>query len=115
MTWLKLSDDFAEDCVRAGLSDSAYRTHVDGLIWSMRRGTDGHLDHVSIRKGLDSEHAMDAIEELCAAGFWCHEGGVPDRAPHGAPAGGRSRRCTEGRDSRAGQEAPAQEGRAGLQ
>lgn len=74
MTWLKLSDDFAEDCVRARLSDSAYRTQVDGLIWSMRRGTDGYLDHVSVRKGLDSEHVKDAIEELCAAGFWRHEG-----------------------------------------
>jgi hypothetical protein len=74
VTWLKLSDDFSEDCVRAGLSDSAYRTHVDGLIWTMRRGTDGTLDQIDIRKGLDSERVPESIEELCAVGFWRKEG-----------------------------------------
>jgi hypothetical protein len=27
--WTKLSDDFAEECARAGLSDAAFRMHVE--------------------------------------------------------------------------------------
>ena len=35
MTWLKLPDDFDDRC--DDLSDAAYRTHVNALLYVMRR------------------------------------------------------------------------------
>jgi hypothetical protein len=70
LVWLKLSDDFADDCARAGLSDAAFRTHVEGLLWCMRRETGGLLDSVAIRRAVET-HAVDAaVAELVGAGFW---------------------------------------------
>jgi hypothetical protein len=70
VTWLKLSDDFEEDCVRADLSDAAFRCHVDGLLWAMRRENGGFLDSLAIRKGIETQSREAAIAELLAAGFW---------------------------------------------
>ena len=70
MTWTKLSDDFGDDCVRAGLSDAAFRTHVEGLIWAMRRETGGFLDDLDIRRAIETENPAAAIAELLAVGFW---------------------------------------------
>jgi hypothetical protein len=74
MTWTKLSDDFADDCARAGLSDAAVRTHVDGLVWTMRRQTGGRLDSLDVRRGLETADPQAAIAELLAAGFWVRDG-----------------------------------------
>ena len=41
MTWTKLSDDYSDDCWT--LSDAAYRTHTDGLVWSNRKLLNGRL------------------------------------------------------------------------
>jgi hypothetical protein len=73
MTWLKLSDDFADDCARAGLSDAAFRTHIEGLVWAMRRETGGYLDDLDIRRAIETENAAAAIAELLAVGFWVRE------------------------------------------
>lgn len=74
MTWLKLSDDFADDCARVGLSDAAVRTHMEGLLWAMRRENAGYLDDVDIRRAIETENAAAAIAELLAVGFWHREG-----------------------------------------
>jgi len=74
MTWTKLSDDFADQCARAGLSDAAFRTHVEGLTWAMRRETGGYLDHLDIRKAIETPNAAAAIAELLAVGYWQHSG-----------------------------------------
>jgi hypothetical protein len=70
MTWTKLSDDFADDCARVGLSDAAMRTHVEGLLWTMRRETGGRLDALDIRRCVETANAAAAIAELLAVGFW---------------------------------------------
>jgi hypothetical protein len=70
VTWTKLGDDFPERCARAGLSDSAVRTHVDGLCWTMRRETGGLLDELDLRRALESRSAPAAIRELVAVGWW---------------------------------------------
>jgi hypothetical protein len=70
VTWTKLSDDFTDDCARAGLSDSAVRTHVEGLVWTMRRESAGFLDHRDIRKAIETNNSAAAIAELIAVGFW---------------------------------------------
>jgi hypothetical protein len=70
MTWTKLSDDFGEDCARVQLSDAAFRTHVEGLLWTMRRGTGGQLDRRDIDRLADTDAPMAAVKELLDVGFW---------------------------------------------
>jgi len=70
MTWTKLGDEFADECARAGLSDAAFRTHVEGLSWTMRRETGGFLDKIDVRKAIETPNAAAAIAELLAVGFW---------------------------------------------
>lgn len=72
MTWLKLSDDFSDEC--AELSDAAYRSHVEALGWCMRRETGGLLTKRDIRRCLETEDPWAAVDELLEAGFWVREG-----------------------------------------
>ncbi len=66
--WLKLSDDFGVEC--DGLSDSAFRTHVEGLLWTMHCLTDGHIPAANVRRFAASPGFEAAIEELVALGWW---------------------------------------------
>lgn len=70
MTWLKLSDDFSEDCERAGLSDAAYRLHVEALNWTMHRITDGRISRQDLRKLASSVDPELIASELVARDFW---------------------------------------------
>lgn len=69
MRWTKLSDDFTGDCWT--LSDAAFRTHVEGLIWSNYRLTDLRLDKDDMRRW--AKHP-DAAGELVAVGWWRDDG-----------------------------------------
>lgn len=70
MTWLKLGDEFADQCGRVGLSDAAVRTHVEGLLWTMRRETAGRIGATEVRRFAETEKPAAAIAELLAVGFW---------------------------------------------
>jgi hypothetical protein len=70
VTWLKLPDDFADDCARMKLSDAAFRTHIEGLLWTMRRETGGFLDDRDIARAIETVNPTAAIAELTAVGFW---------------------------------------------
>ena len=72
MTWTKLSDDFSDSC--RDLSDAAFRTHVEGLIWAMRRETGGYVDVRDVKRFAESPHADMAVSELVAVGWWSLEG-----------------------------------------
>lgn len=72
MTWTKLSDDFVDSC--AGLSDAAFRTHVEALVWTMRRETAGYLSARDLKRLAESPHAEMAVAELVACGWWSIEG-----------------------------------------
>lgn len=72
MTWTKLSDDFGDQCAR--LSDAAFRTHVEALVWAMRRETGGYIDSRDVRRFGESPHAEMAVAELVAIGWWSIEG-----------------------------------------
>ncbi len=74
MTWLKLSDDFSDQCARAGLSDAGYRMHVEGLGWCMRRETGGHLSERDVLRCAETGDPADAVRELLGCGFWTREG-----------------------------------------
>lgn len=71
MTWTKLSDDFSDECHT--LSDAAFRTHVEALIWVMRRETGGHIDSRDLKRFAESPHADMAVTELVACGWWSVE------------------------------------------
>jgi hypothetical protein len=70
MVWLKTSDDFPDDCARVRLSDAAYRTHHEGLSWTMRRETGGWIDRLDLRRFAETTDPAAAVQELCAVGFW---------------------------------------------
>lgn len=72
MTWLKLSDDFHDES--ADLSDAAYRTHVEGLGWVMRRETGGYLSRRDVRRCMETADPDEAIAELLEKEFWRMEG-----------------------------------------
>jgi hypothetical protein len=68
MTWTKISDNFAEQC--ADLSDAAFRTHVEGLIWAMKRESGGMMTKRDVDRLAESEHAHEAVAELVERRFW---------------------------------------------
>jgi hypothetical protein len=70
MTWTKLGDEFADECWT--LSDPAVRLHVEGLIWSNRKLTDGQLAKDDMQRW--ARHP-DAAEELVSIGWWKDRGG----------------------------------------
>lgn len=74
MTWLKLSDDFGDECANAELSDAAFRTHVEGLLWAMRRESAGRLTVRDVRRFAESVDVDQAVGDLVKAGFWIKTG-----------------------------------------
>lgn len=72
MTWTKLGDEFATEC--RDLSDAAFRTHVEGLNWAMKRETGGHVDARDVKRFAESPHADMAVDELVATGWWSIDG-----------------------------------------
>lgn len=73
MTWAKLSDSFGDEV--AALSDAAFRTHVEGLLWTMRRETDGHLAERDVRRFAETADPAGAVQELIEHGLWRSEQG----------------------------------------
>jgi hypothetical protein len=67
VTWVKLDDGFTEHPKVAGLSDAAFRLHVNALCWCARRETDGVVP-ATVRKLLGATPKL--IAELVAAGLW---------------------------------------------
>lgn len=74
MTWTKLSDDFPDQCARVGLTDQAFRTHVEGLCWAMRRENGGLIDQRDIRRFAEVDNPAAAVVELLEIGWWVEEG-----------------------------------------
>lgn len=68
MTWTKLSDDFADQC--ADLTDAAFRTHVEGLAWTMRRETGGRITERDLRRFAECDNPETAAAELVRGGYW---------------------------------------------
>lgn len=72
MTWTKLGEEFG-DAARK-LSDAAFRTHVEALMWSNRRLLDLLIDPDDIRRFAETKHPEEAIAELVDAGWRRDEG-----------------------------------------
>lgn len=70
MTWLKLSDDFDLELGQVGLSAEAFRLHVQGLLWVMRKETGGALSRRAVTRLSDADDFEAAADELASHGFW---------------------------------------------
>jgi hypothetical protein len=68
MTWTKLGDEFADETI--DLSDAAYRTHVDSLIWSNRKLADLIIPKKLLPRITAVDDPFAAAEELVATGWW---------------------------------------------
>jgi hypothetical protein len=67
VTWTKFGDEFAD--AAWNLSDAAWRTHGEALMWSNRLGLDFEIPKRHIRRFAFSDQAEDAAAELCATGW----------------------------------------------
>jgi hypothetical protein len=74
MTWTKLGDEWSDEA--RDLSDAAYRTHVDALGWSNRRGLDLLIPKRDIKRFAETADPDTAIKELEHTGWWDDRGDV---------------------------------------
>lgn len=68
MTWTKLGDEFSDETV--DLTDSAFRAHVEALIWSNRKLADLIIPKKLLGRITAVDDPFAAAEELVAAGWW---------------------------------------------
>lgn len=79
MTWTKLGDEFGDSAWE--LSDAAFRTHVDALLWSNRLLLDLVIPKRQLRRFAFSEQAAEATAELVRTGWWKDTGDYWDISP----------------------------------
>jgi hypothetical protein len=70
MTWTKLSESFADDPKLLAISRGARLLHVEGLVWSNRVGSDGHIPTAALVRITDQPDPVAAANELVGAGKW---------------------------------------------
>lgn len=71
MTWAKFGSEFSDHCAEAGLSDAAFRTHVEALMYCYaNEKADLTIHRHLVRRWAGSERYPDAITELVQRGFW---------------------------------------------
>lgn len=68
MTWTKLGQEFPDDARK--LSDAAFRTHVEGLCWANRVGSDLIVEADDLGRFAATAEPKVAIAELVAKGWW---------------------------------------------
>ena len=68
MTWTKLGEEFS-DAAR-DLSDAAFRTHIEALMWSNRRGLDLQVPKRDLKRFAETDDPDTAVKALVAAGWW---------------------------------------------
>src|SRR5262245_25383776 len=69
-----MGDEFPDECAQVNLTDAAFRTHVEALVWTMRRETGGYLTWQDVRRFAETGDPEAAITELLAVGFWQRRG-----------------------------------------
>jgi hypothetical protein len=71
MTWVKLGDEFFDECADAGLTDAAVRTHIEGVGFLYRLERENlEVQRRLLRRFAGSADAETAMHELVAVGFW---------------------------------------------
>jgi hypothetical protein len=71
MTWVKLGDEFIDQCANADLADAAFRTHVEAIGWLYRNeDTSCRVRQAIVLRFAGSLDWKSGIDGLVAAGFW---------------------------------------------
>lgn len=92
----RLGPNFSYDAAIAGLSDAAFRTHVEALQWSNERLLDLVLPKHHLRRFAETDDLDAAAAELVAVGWWDDRGDAWYLAYGGAEQS-RDRARAEGR------------------
>ena len=75
MTWTKFGTEFRDECAEAALSDAAFRTHVEAIMYLFGiESMDMRIQRRLVRKWAGSDHYQAAVDELVARGFWIVDG-----------------------------------------
>jgi hypothetical protein len=72
MTWTKLGEEFPDEA--RGLTDAAFRTHVEALCWSNRRGLDLRIPRRDLRRFAETDDPDTAVKVLIDCGWWKDDG-----------------------------------------
>ena len=70
MTWCKLGDEFPDDLAEVELSDTAFRLHVEGLCWTMKRESGGLIRAHELRRLTAIENPETGLKELLDVEYW---------------------------------------------
>lgn len=75
MTWSKFGTEFRDECGEAALSDAAFRTHVEAVMYLYGvESMELRVQRRQIRKWAGSDDFEAAIVELVRVGFWEADG-----------------------------------------
>lgn len=74
MTWTRISDTFPDQPNVLGLSDAAFRAHIEALVWSNRHLTDGRIPAGALRRIASAVDTDAVVAELLEASLWQVEG-----------------------------------------
>jgi hypothetical protein len=69
VTWTKLGDDYADELAKVGVSDAAYRTLNEMLIWANRRENGATLTDRDVLRCTESPNVAEALAELVCLGL----------------------------------------------
>jgi hypothetical protein len=76
VTWTKLGDEFPAEA--RDLSDAAFRTHVEALVWSNTRLLDLRIPKGDLKRFAESLCVDLAVAELVQSGWWRDRGATWD-------------------------------------
>lgn len=68
--WAKFGAEFFEDMQRAGVSDMAFRAHVEAIMWAYRNDGELVIPHRLLSRVTVSADPEAAAGELCSARLW---------------------------------------------
>lgn len=68
--WAKFDAGFAEAMTRAGVSDAAFRTHVEANMWAYRNDGTLVIPRRLLSRVANTSDPEDAAVELCDLGLW---------------------------------------------
>ncbi len=68
MTWTKLGEEWP-DAARE-MTDAAFRTHIEALCWSNRRGLDLMIPKRDLKRFAETDDPDTAVKNLVTANWW---------------------------------------------
>jgi hypothetical protein len=77
VTYAKFGSEFPDYLAAAGLSDAAFRTHAEAIMWVYHvEAWDLRLPKHMLRRIAGSTDSEAAVKELIAADYWADDGGA---------------------------------------